>query len=186
MVEHHHKIVEWIQNDPVRIQALKIVEFVFNQEGIKEYLLAAGFVRNLVWDRLHDFEQLSPLFDIDVIFYDTHEPSELRDQNLETLLKNELSLPWSVKNQARMHVRNGDRPYQSVNDAMSYWPEKETAIGVRLEKNEIVVQSAFGLDSLFALEVTHNPKRSLDIFYQRVKDKNWLSLYPKLKQITSK
>lgn len=35
-----------------------------------------------------------------------------------------LGLP--VKNQARMHLRNGDRPYQSATDAMRYWPETAT------------------------------------------------------------
>lgn len=180
MSEHHQKLVEWIQNDPTRMQALKVVESVFIYAGIKEYLLAAGFVRNLAWDRLHDLEQLSPLSDIDVIFYDKHELSEQRDQSLETLLNEELSLPWSVKNQARMHVRNGDRPYQSVKDAMSYWPERETAIGVRLENDEIVIESAFGLESLFALEITQNPNRNSVVFNQRVKSKNWLNHYPKL------
>ena len=37
-------------------------------------------------------------------------------------------IDWSVKNQARMHLRNGDPPYSGATDAMRHWPETATAI----------------------------------------------------------
>jgi hypothetical protein len=42
------------------------------------------------------------------------------------------ALGWSVKNQARMHERNADRPYRSASDAMMHSPETATAVGARL------------------------------------------------------
>ncbi|WP_243637423.1 nucleotidyltransferase family protein [Parashewanella curva] len=183
--KHQRQITEWLYQDPSRVRALEVAEQVMQAQGIKDYLLAAGFVRNLVWDKLHSKELITSLSDIDVIYYEANELSEDKDKSLEAMLNEQLRLPWSVKNQARMHIRNGDNPYVSIIDAMSYWPEKETAIGVRLENNEIVVQSAFDLQSLFSLEVTYNPKRSLSAFNQRVKSKHWLLTYPKLTVICS-
>ncbi|WP_269432890.1 MULTISPECIES: nucleotidyltransferase family protein [unclassified Pseudoalteromonas] len=40
--------------------------------------------------------------------------------------------------------------------------------------------SAFGFDSLFDLKVTHNPKRSISSFNQRVTSKAWLERWNKL------
>ncbi len=81
-----------------------------------------------------------------------------------------------------MHELNGDEPYQSSVDAMSYWPEKETAVGVRqISVNQYEVVSAFGFESLFGYCVTHNPKRSRATFENRVNLKGWLVRWPSLR-----
>jgi hypothetical protein len=59
---------------------------------------------------------------------------------------------WSVKNQARMHLRNKESPYKSVEDAMKRWPETVTAIGLSLDqKNNIKIIVPHGLNDLFEL-----------------------------------
>ncbi len=64
---------------------------------------------------------------------------------------------------------------------MHYWPEKETAIAVRvLETGELECISAFGLNSLFNLQLSHNPQRDKAVFNQRVKSKAWLKQWPLL------
>lgn len=60
------KIVELIKQDPLRTEALYYVSLL----GLPQCYIAAGFVRNLVWDALHDFKSPSPLNDIDVIYFD--------------------------------------------------------------------------------------------------------------------
>ena len=170
----------WIRQDPMRMRALRLV----NSLNLPQGMIAAGFVRNLVWDRLHQMECCRPLADIDVIYFEPDDVSVETDKLYELKLR-ELApdLPWSVKNQARMHIRNGDKPYQSSQDAMSYWPEQETAIGVRLavtEENLLQVVSAFGLGSLFNLKLTPNPKRLRAVFDTRLGQKAWLEHYPKL------
>ena len=91
-------------------------------------------------------------------------------------------LNWQVRNQALMHVRNNDEPYNSSLDAMSYWPEQETAIGIRkLPNGNFDCISAFGLESLFKLQVTYNPKRSKSTFDHRIKSKGWLTKWHKLR-----
>jgi hypothetical protein len=60
-----------------------------------------------------------------------------------------------------MHLHNGDQSYQSPAHAISYWPEKETAVGVRLNAgNTIEVAAPFEVKALFNGCVTYNPKKS--------------------------
>ncbi|MEZ8374832.1 nucleotidyltransferase family protein [Vibrio cyclitrophicus] len=173
-----NSIVTLIKQDPLRMQILDCVA----QLGLPQCYVAAGFVRNLVWDHLHGHASPTPLNDIDVIYFDTIDTSYESDLQYEALLKQRLpELNWQVRNQACMHTRNGDEPYQSSLDAMSYWPEKETAVALKQSlTGDIECISSFGLESLFDLQITPNPKRNRDIFDQRVQSKNWLTHWSKL------
>lgn len=173
-----NSIVTLIKQDPLRMQILDCVA----QLGLPQCYVAAGFVRNLVWDHLHGHASPTPLNDIDVIYFDTIDTSYESDLRYEALLKQRLpELNWQVRNQACMHTRNGDEPYQGSLDAMSYWPEKETAVALKQSlTGDIECISSFGLESLFDLQITPNPKRNRDIFDQRVQSKNWLTHWSKL------
>ncbi|MEZ8018934.1 nucleotidyltransferase family protein [Vibrio splendidus] len=172
------RIVRLIKQDPLRMQVLDCV----SQLGLPQCYIAAGFVRNLVWDYLHGYVSPTPLNDIDVIYFDPNDTSYESALRYEVQLQEWLpELNWQVRNQASMHTRNGDKPYQSTLGAMSYWPEKETAIAVKQNPTgEIECISAFGLESLFDLKITPNPNRSKDVFDQRVQSKKWLTHWPKL------
>lgn len=64
---------------------------------------------------------------------------------------------------------------------MCYWPEMETAIGVRLTKNEdIEICAPFGVQSLLEGKLRHNPKRSKAVFLNRIAQKQGLTRWPKL------
>ncbi|WP_070885364.1 nucleotidyltransferase family protein [Pseudomonas argentinensis] len=147
--------------------------------------VAAGFIRCAVWDHLHGHAP-SPLpTDIDVIWFDPDNPLPERDFELEARLLNaDNTLNWSVKNQARMHLRNGDRPYESATGAMAYWPDTATAVAVRLSASgEVEVAAPFGLDDLFDLVVRpagrfRDEKRQL--FLKRLYSKQWLTKWPGL------
>ena len=173
------KIIELIQQDSLRVEALECITCL----DLPQCYLAAGFVRNLVWDNLHQKLTPSALNDIDVIYF---APDEV-DDDIYLTYEAELTLRmphvnWQVRNQAKMHIRNGDRPYQNIVDAMSFWPEKETAVAIRkAEHNNYECIAAFGFESLFALQLTYNAKRSRDIFEGRVKLKGWLTQWPRLK-----
>jgi hypothetical protein len=113
-------IIDLIKKDPIRLEAL---ECVYQLELPQGYI-AAGFVRNLVWDSLHYNVKLTPLNDIDVIFFDANCLDSGYEKSLELKLSEQMpQLNWQVKNQAKMYLKNGDNPYQSTLDAMSYWPE---------------------------------------------------------------
>lgn len=173
------KIVELIEQDSTRIKALDCVA----QLGLPQCFIAAGFVRNLVWDSLHNFEKSTVLNDVDVIYFDLNELNPesylLYEAQLNSCMP---ELNWQVRNQALMHERNDDVPYTSSLDAMSYWPEKETAIAIRkIGQNQYECISSFGFESLFNYSITHNPKRSLEIFEKRVRQKGWLVRWSSLK-----
>ncbi|MNJ33198.1 hypothetical protein D3C77_278790 [compost metagenome] len=89
---------------------------------------------------------------------------------------------WSVKNQARMHLRNGAMPYTSTLDAMSRWPETATAIGVRLTAcDELELYAPHGLDDLFSMVVRRGPFfADRHDYLDRVHRKNWLVDWPLL------
>ncbi len=172
-------IVDLIRKDPIRLEALECVY----QLELPQCYIGAGFVRNLVWDSLHHNVKLTPLNDIDVIFFDADSLDSDYEKSLELKLSEQMpQLNWQVKNQAKMHLQNGDNPYQSTLDAMSYWPEKETAVAVRkVEHDRYECISAFGFESLFQGFITHNPKQAYGIFENRVKSKGWLAVWPNLR-----
>jgi uncharacterized protein len=129
---------------------------------------------------------LTPLNDVDVLYFDLDDLREETEKSHETILKNQLNeYNWSVKNQARMHIRNQENPYLSVSDAMKKWPETVTAIGLYLNKEgDLEVISPHGLIDLFDLVI----RRSLfykksDYFYTRVQSKKWLKIWPQLRLI---
>ncbi|MFI8416722.1 nucleotidyltransferase family protein [Serratia sp. NPDC078593] len=172
-------IFTWLQQDADRMAALRTARRL----GLNDWCLGAGFVRNLVWDRLHDFHAPTALNDIDVIHFDVARPHPARDRMLETRLQQWLPLPWSVKNQARMHLRVGRAPYLNTEDAISFWPEVETAVGVRLNADDsLSLIAPFGLHALFAQTLTFNAKNGdVAAFQHRVTRKRWLQQWPRLK-----
>lgn len=148
--------------------------------------VAAGFVRCCVWDHLHQ-RSPSPLpHDIDVIWYDPSMATQAHDAMLESSLRaRHGTLGWSVKNQARMHERNADLPYLTASDAMRYWPETATAVGVRLnDLADIDIAAPFGLHDLFDLVVRPTGRfltAKQSVYAGRVRGKNWQGAWPKLR-----
>jgi len=148
--------------------------------------IAAGAVRNAAWDRLHEYPTSTELADVDVIWFDPRRASRDVDQELEHRLGQRLAgVNWSVKNQARMHRRNGDPPYRDCLDAMRGWPETATAIAARVgPRGAIQLSAAFGLDDLLSLWLRPTPRFAMDpAFRKRVESKRWLALWPQLRLV---
>ncbi|WP_371846818.1 nucleotidyltransferase family protein, partial [Vibrio cholerae] len=95
-------IVDLIRKNPIRLEALECVY----QLELPQCYIAAGFVRNLVWDSLHHNVKLTPLNDIDVIFFDADRLYSDYEKSLELKLSEQIpQLNWQVKNQAKMHLQ---------------------------------------------------------------------------------
>ncbi|MFC1236337.1 nucleotidyltransferase family protein [Vibrio sp. F74] len=172
------QVTELLEKDVLRLRALRCVQSL----QLPDCYVAAGFIRNMVWDFVHDYRFSTPLNDVDVIYFDSNESSnnvhEHYEQQLSEMMPN---LNWQVRNQAKMHMRNGDKPYKSTLDAMGYWVEKETSVAARiLDSHQIECISAFGFESLFQLKLTYNSKRDRTTFEQRVSSKGWLIQWPRL------
>ena len=177
------QVVSILRADPVRWQLLGVVSGL----GLPDCWIGAGFVRNAVWDYLHQ-RPLSPLCgDVDVIWYDPNRTDPSEDRRQEATLRSvEPTITWSVKNQARMHARNADSPYTSASDAMRYWPETATAVAARrLGIDGCEIAAPMGLADLFGLILRPTPRftdEKRHIYADRLKSKGWLELWPMLRE----
>ena len=185
MPGHERTLLTWIEADPWRMSCLEVVAGL----GLPDGWIGAGFVRNLVWDRLHGLAAATPLADVDVLFFDPDAGGE-EESGIEARLQVYMPrTPWSARNQARMHVRNGDAPYRDTADAMAHWLETATAVAVRLGAGgDLDLLAPFGLDDLFALTVRPTPHaRSrpdrLAAYRQRLAEKAWEKRWPGLRVV---
>ncbi len=175
-------ICRLIASSPFHVAALQSV----GAFALPDWWIGAGFVRSIVWDHLHGFAVATPLDDVDVIWFDRQRATEAIDRTLEAkLAAAHPGIPWSVKNQARMHERNSDKPYRSSVDAMRHWPETATAVAVTLAHTGVLDLAApFGIDDLLAMVVRPTPHFRQDraaAYRDRQRAKNWRVLWPKLR-----
>lgn len=111
LMKFETELINIIQDDNYIMAVLKTVETL----QLHDSWVAAGFIRNKVWDLLFDVQ--SAKTDIDVIYYDQYNLSEQLEKEIEEeLVKIMPREPWSIKNQARMHLKNNTSPYQSSFD----------------------------------------------------------------------
>ncbi len=170
-------LVDILQNDTWMLEVLGILKKL----ELKDSWIGAGFIRNKIWDHKHNIEKTA-LNDIDVIYFDKTNLSPKKDLIIENELKQiKPSLSWSVKNQARMHIRNNQPPYLNCNNAITFWPETATAIAVRLnEHNKLDYIAPHGLEDLFNLIVKPTPNFDLKVYRQRIQKKQWNHTWHKL------
>lgn len=126
MIQNEKEIIQLIKEDEWMMDILRAVKSLH----LPDWWVCAGFVRSKICDVLHGFKERTPISDIDVFYYDDGNTDELEEKKLEMRLRNILpDIPWSVKNEARMHVVNGIPPYSSSIDAISKFPETATSLG---------------------------------------------------------
>ena len=146
--------------------------------------IAAGAIRNPIWAILHGIKFFPEKEnDVDVIFFDTSDLSYSKEIAYETTLKALVpTANWEVRNQARMHLRNNDKPYKDCFNALEHWAETPTAIGARLVLNQIELLAPYGVSDLLGLTVRQTPKfiHKRQIYYDRIEEKQWRSKWPLL------
>ncbi|QXI39251.1 nucleotidyltransferase family protein [Pseudomonas xantholysinigenes] len=167
-----------ICSDPVRWPLLALVRDL----GVPDAWVGAGFVRNAVWDHLHGRAMTAPQGDVDVLWFDPARRDPAEDLRLEARLQAQApEVLWSVKNQARMHLRHGQAPYASTGDAMRYWAEVATAVAVRrTADDQCEVLAPLGLDDLFGMLLRATPGKE-EVMAERVRGKDWLAQWPMLR-----
>jgi len=173
------KIIEqWISDDAHRLKCLWAVKSTIELE----WYISAGFVRNLVWDKLQQKKESTPLNDIDVIYFDPLSISSEQDYEIErSLTKKMPTCNWSVKNQARMSFKHNHKLCKDCIDAMSYWPEIQTAVGVTITPEGCLsVASPFSASEVIRLAATINKKCTTNVFLDRVLNKGWMKQWSRL------
>lgn len=175
-----HRIEKLIRADAWRMGCLETARAA----GLHDWLIVAGFVRNLIWDRLHCKPVATPLTDVDLVFFDASHLSIDTEKRIEaSLAATRPDIQWQVRNQARMHLRNGHPPYKNTEDAISYYPELETCIGVRLSNDgSVQVVAPHGMEQHWALTIQPNPKSAyaMSVVQGRATEKRWLEIWPRL------
>jgi hypothetical protein len=158
--------------------------------GLPDCWIGAGFLRGAVWDRLHGYTERTPLDDIDVIYFDPAALDPAAEAALERRLGAALpGLPWEVRNQARMHLRNGDAPYRDTADALTHWLETPTAVALRLnDAGALELLAPFGTGDLLDMVVRPTPHarahaHRLAAYRERVEKKNWPAKWPKMRVV---
>jgi hypothetical protein len=173
------QLIQYIREYDQLMSDLTIVKGL----NLPDCYIAAGYIRNYIWDRIHGFPNRDKHNDIDIVYYDFNHQTESRDIELENrLIAHTGNEKWSVKNQARMHTKNGNSPYASIDDALSKWPETATAVGARIdENNKIQIICPYGLEDLFEMTVRRSPLFNDQNYYiNRVNNKDWQKQWPLL------
>lgn len=180
MLQNAKDIVKLIEEDHWMMEIISTVKKL----ELPDSWICAGFIRSKVWDTLHGFTKRTDLADIDVIYYDSSNIQEKQEKIYEKqLVELDSTIPWSVKNQARMHVLSDLPPYTSSTDGIAHFPETATSIGVRLDnQGKLEITAPHGISDLLDMKVCPTPAFiNSDIYIKRVNKKNWPALWTKVR-----
>ncbi|GKU81923.1 nucleotidyltransferase family protein [Niallia sp. NCCP-28] len=173
-------IIDIIKEDEWMMSVLAAVKTL----DLPDCWVCAGFVRSKIWDVLHNFTDRTPLSDIDVIYFDENNLNKKREKDLEAQLNQVYpNLPWSVKNEARMHIVSKMPPYLSSVDAISKFPETATALGVQLDAcDNVVLAAPCGIKDVITLTVKPTSyfmedKTRASIYQKRMETKKWKEIW---------
>ncbi|MCA9549308.1 MAG: nucleotidyltransferase family protein [Myxococcales bacterium] len=163
-------VLDIIAGDRWRLGTLNLVA----ELELPDAWVGGGFVRNAVWDRLHD-RPMTPLNDIDVVYCDRTRTDASIDENLALeLAARSPKRPWSVLNVAR-------KGFKSVEAAMRKWPETATAVAVAIQPgNRLALLAPYGVTDLVAMIVRPTSPEMVELVKARMEKKRWLKLYPNL------
>ncbi len=181
--DHFERLRVIVREDAMLMSLLRAVRSV----ALPDAYVAAGAVRDRVWDRLHDATPLPPR-DVDVVFFDPTNDEARQKRAVATLEAAHPELTWDVVNQARVHhwyrgANGGPVPaLRSTEEGIATWPETVTCLGVRLrDDDDLDVCAPHGLDDLFALRWRHHPARaSVATFEQRLAKKRVAERWPRV------
>jgi hypothetical protein len=157
-----------------------------------DWLVGAGVIRNLVWNRLHGYPDAAHLKDVDVAFFDAGDLSPERDEAVEAdLLARRPDVPWEAKNQAAVHLWYERKfgyavpPLLSSEDGIANNPETVTSVAVRLlPDGGLYIVAPLGLDDLFGLVLRRNPRRvTRERFRERIVEKRIYERWPMVEVI---
>jgi len=172
-----------VRNDKEMMNVLRVARD-FN---LPNWWIGAGFLRNKVWDSLHDISEPDAT-DVDLVYFDKDNINpEIDWQYDKDLKKIQPGVNWEVKNLARMHHNNGDDdPYTSSENAIAHWPETATAIAIKLVDEDIKLLFSYGPSDLLNIIARPTPyftSDKLPIFYDRIAKKQWQKRWLKLSVI---
>ena len=120
--------------------------------NLPDWMIGAGFLRNKVWDKLHNFKkEIADTNDIDLVYFDIKN-TEREDKKLSKKMDGRLGLKWEIVNQSYTHKwHNREIPYENTTEALSEWVETPTCVAVTLKEGEPKIIAPYGIDDLVNL-----------------------------------
>lgn len=173
------ELVAFIEGQSALMRLLRLLDDV----GLPDSWIGGGCIRNAVWDCMQGSPTSAGCDDVDVIYFDSSDALPERDERIEaSLYRLCAGASWSVKNQARMHRRNGDRPYSGSADAVWHWPETSSAIAVRSLGGRTEVIAPYGVDDLIngVVRPTQAVQARMAVYHRRIRTKDWVSRWSNL------
>ena len=175
-VKNEQEILEAFRENPDMMAILETIRSL----GLKDSWLAAGSVRNFIWNLLSYKSPFDCETDVDVIFFDPDISYE-ETLSLEKKLREDFpQYQWELENQVYMHQHSPHTaPYISSRDAMSKYPERCTALGLRLnEESALELFTPYGLEDTLNFQVRPTPhflenEDRMEVYQTRLSKKNW-------------
>jgi len=168
------------------VNIVKYLEIVHNSLLVEEVIstitrieqehlyLTGGALRNIVWNKLHNYTEEYQIEDFDIVFFNASQIEKKYELWLVEILKETCpTINWSVKNQARMHTRNKHKKYNSIAESLSFFPETSSAIAIDKQWDII---APFGLTDILNLQLRPTDfcyKNEVNVFYSRMEKKEW-------------
>jgi uncharacterized protein len=165
---------------------------IAGSDQTEKFYVGAGAVTQTVWNSIFGNEPTYGIDDIDIVYFNNDDVSELAEDAVITTLSQKLKhIPFrlDIKNQARVHLWYKDKfgigilPISSIEDAIDRWPTTSNSIGLRMDRNNnMEIYAPFGLDDLFSGIVRPNKREITEEIYNR-KVQKWIKKWPDLKVI---
>lgn len=175
-------VYQTISNQPELMLILRQINSLHLAQGA----LAAGAIRNSVWQVLHG-QPVALGTDIDVVFFD---PARPYSDNLVIQAQLQKQCPqyhWEVKNEVYMHTYDiaDAQPFTDTTDAIAHFVETPTCVGAYLDdRDELHLIAPYGVSDLVNLQCRLVPIFSArtygDIYHDRIAKKQWASRWPRL------
>ncbi len=151
---------------------------------LPNWWIGAGFLRNKIWNALED-KPSEVSRDVDLVRFDKDNVDPEIDWALDKKMQDKYPFAeWEVRNQARMHYKNGLDPFKSTEDGIAHWVETATCIAVKKRAGELAFLWCYGLDDVLNLVARpieqYRTKDLLPIFMERLTVKRWQERWPNL------
>jgi len=171
-------ILKLVRSSPATMEVLRAAALMS-----PSLWLGGGSVRTLAWNYLTG--RAEDVHDYDVVYFDDQKLDEAQEKTIEAKLRAQLprTIKISVKNQARMHMVNGEPKRFSLEEAIANWPERATSTAMRLDSQErLLVIAPYGYEDVLDLVVRPTPYHSINptAFNRRLSQKNWKKHWPEL------
>lgn len=176
ILKNKTEILDSFRENPDMMAILTVIRDL----ELKDSWLAAGSVRNFIWNLLSEKPAFDRETDVDVIFFD---PAISYEDTLgiESKLKEDFpQYQWELKNQVYMHLHSPHTaPYTSSREAMSKYPERCTAVGLRLnEDSTLELFAPYGIEDMMNFQVSPTPhflenEERMKLYQERLSKKNW-------------